>query len=176
MKPAAAHLNAIGRVSRELSGLGLVPVMVGGMALVFLGSRRVTRDVDFVIPHPGDRIGELVDVMYGLGFALASRVNEAGDIVATIDNPRVAAIRIRTDAPLSVYFLNAKTRLRIDLLFDFPIAAAELAANAVATKVQSHVFQLASEADLLRLKEIARERRSVPGDADDIAFLKSRRR
>jgi hypothetical protein len=28
---------------------------VGGMALVILGSRRVTRVFDFVIPHPGPR-------------------------------------------------------------------------------------------------------------------------
>jgi hypothetical protein len=78
------------------------------------------------------------------------------------------------DGPLSVYFVNLKTRLRIDLLFDFPIAAAELAANAVRTKVQSRVFRVASESDLLRLKEIAASKRSRPGDAEDIAFLTGR--
>ena len=39
------RLRAVGESVRGLSGLGLEPVLVGGMALVVLGSRRVTRDV-----------------------------------------------------------------------------------------------------------------------------------
>jgi hypothetical protein len=35
---------------------------------------------------------------------------------------------------------------------------------------------VASEADPLRLEEIACEHRSSPGDAEDIAFLERRRR
>jgi hypothetical protein len=38
------------------------------------------------------------------------------------------------------------------------------------------VFEIASEQDLLRLKRIAKAARSAPGDAEDIAFLESRRR
>jgi hypothetical protein len=41
--------------------------------------------------------------------------------------------------------------------------------------VRSHRFRVASEADLLRLKRIARARRSVPGDVEDLAFLEARR-
>ena len=54
-------------------------------------------------------------------------MNRAGDVTATIDNPRVAVTRLRLDAPASAYFLNPETGLRIDLLFDFPLPAAELA-------------------------------------------------
>jgi hypothetical protein len=36
------------------------------------------------------------------------------------------------------------------------------------------VLRVASESDLLRLKKIARDRRSSPGDAEDIAFLEAR--
>ena len=54
------YLEDVGAVVRELSGLGLTPVLVGGMALVILGSRRVTRDFDFVIAKPDDRLEVLL--------------------------------------------------------------------------------------------------------------------
>jgi hypothetical protein len=169
-------VDEVGDVVEALRALGLDPVLVGGMALVVLGSRRVTRDFDFVIAHPGDRLEEVVDVFYDRGLELASRLSNEGDITTTIDNRRVAAARLRLDAPASAYFLNPDTGLRVDLLFDFPVPASTLAARAVRTKVQSHVFRIASDEDLLRLKEIAQAHRSSPGDAQDIAFLEARRR
>jgi hypothetical protein len=170
---AAAELNEAAQIADGLHDIGLGPVLVGGMALVLLGSRRVTRDFDFVIRQPGDRLNALVDLFYDRGFELASKVNDSGDIVATIDNPRVAGVRLRLDQPASAYFWHRTKRLRIDLLFDFPVAAAELAANAVETKIRGRVLNVASAADLLRLKEIAANNRSAAGDAQDIEFLKA---
>jgi hypothetical protein len=170
---AADELNEAGAVADGLSGIGLQPVLVGGMALVLLGSRRITRDFDFVIPQPGDRVNALVDLFYDRGFELASKTNDAGDIVATIDNRRVAGVRLKLDAPASVFFWHRTKRLRIDLLFDFPVAAAELAANAVETRIRGHVLSIASATDLLRLKEIAASKRSAAGDTQDIEFLKA---
>lgn len=171
----ASHLEAVGSVVDGLSALGLDPILVGGMALVVLGSRRVTRDFDFVVGHPRGDLGRAIDVFYDRGFELASRVDENGDVTATIDNRRVASARLRIDAPLSAYFVNRGTGLRIDLLFDFPLPASTLAAKARRLKVGSTTLRVAAEADLLRLKKIARAERSVPGDADDIAFLEARR-
>ena len=170
---AAAELNEAARVADGLRGIGLEPVLVGGMALVLLGSRRITRDFDFVIRQPGDRLNALVDLFYDRGFELASKTNDAGDVVATIDNRRVAGIRLKLDAPASAFFWHSTKRLRIDLLFDFPVAAAELAANAVETRIRGRVLNVASAADLLRLKEIAANKRSAAGDAQDIEFLKA---
>jgi hypothetical protein len=68
------------------------------------------------------------------------------------------------------------TGLRIDLLFDFPIPAATLIEHATRTRIRTHTFDIASEEDLLRLKQIAHAARSAPGDAEDIAFLVSRRK
>ena len=175
MQDAASHLDDVETVVRALADLGLEPVLVGGMALVILGSRRVTRDFDFVIAAPGERLPRLVDVLYGRGLELASRVNRAGDVTATIDNRRLAAARLRLDAPSSAYFVNPETGLRIDLLFDYPVPAATIAKHATRTKIRSRVLRVASERDLLRLKKIARDRRSAPGDAEDIAFLEARR-
>jgi hypothetical protein len=171
----AAHLDSVARVVDELAALGLQPVLVGGMALVALGSRRVTRDFDFVVPHPREQLERLVGVFYDHGLELAARVNADGDVTATLDNRRVAAIRLRLDAPASAYFQHPVTRLRIDLLFDFPLPAATLARRAVRTTIQSSRLLIASEDDLLQLKLLASANRAAPGDREDIAFLEARR-
>lgn len=175
MPDISTHLDEVGEVASALADLGLEPVLVGGMALVIIGSRRVTRDFDFVIAEPGSRLESVVDVFYDRGLELASRLSAEGDVTATIDNRRVAVSRLRIDAPSSAYFYNSSTGLRIDLLFDFPLPAVVLARRAVRTKVRGHVLRVASEADLLRLKRIAKQQRSSPGDTEDIAFLESRR-
>ncbi len=176
MSDPADFVQTVGEIVRDLRALDLEPVLVGGMALVVLGSRRVTRDFDFVVAHPGDRLAAVVGLFYDRGFELASRLNDTGEVVSTIASRKVAAVRLRVDAPASAYFFNANTGLRIDLLFDFPIPAATLAEHATRTRIRAHVFDVASEEDLLRLKQIARTARSAPGDAEDIAFLESRLR
>ena len=165
------YLAVVGEIEGRLRDLGLEPVLVGGMALVILGSRRVTRDFDFVVAHPATRLVALIDVFYDRGLELGARVDDDGEIIATIGNRKVAAARVRIDAPESAYFLNWTTELRIDLLFDFPIQASTLAARASRTKIRGQSLAIASAADLLTLKEIAKARRSVAGDVQDIAFL-----
>ena len=169
-----AYLDTAAAVATELRALGLEPVMVGGMALVALGSRRVTHDFDFVVHRPAERLADVVDAFYRRGFELVSRVNDDGDVVATIDNRNIAKARLKIDEPDSAYFYNPDTLLRIDLLFDFPLPAAALAARATRLKVAGHVFAIASEEDLLELKRIAKSARAFAGDAQDIAFLESR--
>ena len=175
MPGPADYLDEVGALVEQLRHLGLKPVLVGGMALVVLGSRRVTRDFDFVVAHPGERLESLIDVLYDRGLELAARLNDAGDVTSTIGNRKVASVRLRLDAPVSAYFFNPQTGLRVDLLFDYPVPAATLAESATGTKVRSHTFHIASERDLLHLKRIAKVHRSSPGDAEDIAFLEARR-
>ena len=172
----ADQLETVGKVVDRLTNLGLEPVLVGGMALVMLGSRRVTRDFDFVIARPDARLESLLDVFYELGMELASRVDANGDVTATIGSRKVAGIRLRIDAPVTAYFFNRETDLRIDLLFDFPLPAATLLEGATRKKVRSQVFRIASEEDLLRLKKIAAADRRLPSDTEDIAFLEARRK
>lgn len=168
------HLASAAEIVDALTAVGFEPILVGGMALVTLGSRRVTQDFDFVIAAPGDRVKDVIDVFYDRGLELIARFGPHGEVVATIDNPRVAAIRLRIDAPSSAHFYHSESALRVDLLFDFPVPAAELAARASSTAIRSHRLRVAAEADLLRLKKLARSQRSAPGDAEDIAFLESR--
>jgi len=70
----ADHLRIVARITQQLRGAGLEPVLVGGMALVVLGSRRVTRDFDFVVADPGLRLDSVVDAFYGQGLELVSRL------------------------------------------------------------------------------------------------------
>jgi predicted nucleotidyltransferase len=176
MAEPADHIRLVAKIVQELRALGFEPVLIGGMALVVLGSRRVTRDFDFVVADPGNRLDSLVDVFYGHGLELVSRLDEGGNVTATIDSRRVASIRLRLDRPASVYFFTVRTGLRIDLLFDFPVPAADLVARATRLTIRGQSLLVASEEDLLRLKRAAAAARSVPGDADDIAFLESRKR
>jgi hypothetical protein len=170
------HLGQVGEVVAALAAMGLQPTLVGGMALVVLGSRRVTRDFDFVVAHPRERLGALVELLYGRGFELASRHDEHGDIGATIDNPRVATARLRLDTPVNASFLDPATRLRIDLLFDFPVPAAVIAARAARRTISSVVLHIASDHDLLHLKRLALADRPSASDAQDVAFLEARLR
>ena len=176
MPGTSDYADEVGSLVREMQVLGLTPILVGGMALVLLGSQRVTRDFDFVIAKPNEHLNALIEVLYARGLELVSRLNDAGEVVSTIDNRRIAVIRLRIDAPASAGFFNPTTGLRVDLLFDFPILAAELAQGATKIRVRSRALHVASERDLLRLKRIAKRQRSSPGDTLDIAFLETRRR
>lgn len=172
MNNASNYIEAVGQIVEELERLNVMPILVGGMALVILGSSRVTQDFDFVISKDVLNYETLLEVFYKNGFELASKVDESGKILTTIDNQRVAAIRLRLDAPASVYFLNHKTGLRIDLLFDFPVSANELAGRAQKKKIRSYTIRVADKKDLLRLKEIAHKDRGLAADAQDLEFLK----
>ena len=173
MPDSSPYLQQLGKLLPDLEEIGLQPVLVGGMALVILGSRRVTEDYDFVISQEGLNRKDLMKVFYRNGFELASKIDKNGAIIDTIDNQNVAAARMAIDTPASIYFLNKKTQLRIDLLFDFPLPAKELIRRAEKKKIQSCVFRVASKEDLLRLKEIANQDRNLATDAQDLEFLKN---
>lgn len=173
MTKISNYIEEVGQLTMELEVIGLIPVLVGGMALVILGSRRVTRDFDFLIPTTeANQQAALLKIFYQRGFELAAKVNKEGDIIRTINNPKIAAIRLRLDSPSSIYFLNKKTGLRIDLLFDFPLPASAIARRAQKKKIRSFTFYIASQEDLLRLKEIAYQDRASAADAQDLEFLK----
>ena len=173
MPEPADALEIVGNIVDDLRDAGLSPVLIGGMALVVLGSRRITRDFDFVVSTREGNRREVVDILFDRGLELASRLSDTGDVVATIRNRRVADSRLRIDAPPAAFFYNPATRLRVDLLFDFPMAASALADRATRLTIRGHRFAVASAEDLLELKRIARRARSAPGDAEDIAFLES---
>lgn len=170
------QLKLVSTVIKQLQTIGFSPILIGGMALVILGSKRVTYDFDFVISKQEDELLQaLVDVFYKNKMELVAKIGPTNDILSTIDNPKMAGIRLRIDKPESAYFYNEQLDLRIDILFDFPLLADELIKGATIKKINSVNFTVASEEDLIKLKKIARSKRSKPGDSDDLAFLMSRR-
>jgi hypothetical protein len=165
-------LVAVGELLKDLDPLGCEATLVGGMALVTLGSPRVTKDFDFLVVEEAREQKALVQALYEHGFQLASRTDGRGAIVRTIDNQRVAAARLRMDRPKSAYFYNRRLGLRVDLLFDFPIDAREVRRRATRKTIRSYSFHIASTPDLIRMKEIAASDRKVSSDLQDLEFLK----
>jgi hypothetical protein len=165
-------IGAVGELLDDLTGLGYEPTLVGGMALVVLGSPRVTKDFDFLVIEEAREQGALIQTFYRHGFELASNTDEHGNIVRTIDSAKVASARLRVDRPKSAYFYRQDLELRVDLLFDFPIRAHEVRGRSTRKKIRSFVFHIAGKEDLIRMKEIATRERRVPSDAQDLEFLR----
>lgn len=165
-------IDIVGRLIEALDAKGLQPVLVGGMALVIMGSQRVTKDFDFLISFHEETIGSIVDVFYQFGFELISKFTQEREVLRTLDNPRIAAARLKIDLPDSCYFFNRDNRLKIDLLFDFPLPAKEVSSRSHKIFVKSHDFRLACREDLIRLKEIAYADRRSANDAQDLEFLR----
>jgi hypothetical protein len=165
-------LVAVGEVLKDLARLGCEPTLVGGMALVTLGSPRVTKDFDFLVVEEAREQKALVQVLYEHGFQLASRTDGQGAIIQTIDSQQAAAARLRIDRPKSAYFYNGTLGLRVDLLFDFPIDARGVHRRSTRKRIQSYSFHIASTPDLIRMKEIAASDRKASTDLQDLEFLK----
>ncbi len=166
-------LQEIAPLVDALEEKGLQPVLVGGMALVVLGSQRITKDFDFLVSCR-DLSSDLVAVIYRQGYELVTKFNEAGEVARTVDNPKVAAARLKMDKPRSAFFYDRRTGLRVELLLDFPLPARDIAANAAKIGKKPAVLRVASPEDLFRLKEIAYADRKSAADAQDLDFLRKR--
>jgi predicted nucleotidyltransferase len=171
MSKTVDYLDKAVTIAKALEARGLEPVLIGGMALAILGSQRITNDFDFLISAQESTIADVVEVFYEQGLELVSKLNK-GEVTRTIDNKNVAIARLKLDSPSSAYFFDPKTQVKIDLLFDFPLAAKEVAARANKVRIKSSTVRVASTEDLIRLKELAYADRRSASDAQDLDFLK----
>jgi len=172
MASSDGYLRTVGALAVALDAQGFEPVLVGGMALVLLGSQRVTRDFDLLVSTQGASTEDLVRLMYRHRLELVTKFTPEGEVKRTVDNVRIAVAKLRTDPPQSLFFCNLKTGLRVDLLLDFPLPAHQLAQRAEKVKVGSGGLRVASPQDLLQLKEIAYADRRSASDAQDLEFLR----
>lgn len=168
----ADPLQEIFPLLNALEKMGLQPVLVGGMALVVLGSQRVTKDFDLLV-STAELSGDLVELIYRRGYELVTKLNKAGEVERTIDNPKVAAARLKLEKPRSVFFYDRKSGLRIDLLLDFPLPTRDIADRAAKVGKRPRILRVAAPEDLLRLKEIAYADRKSAADAHDLEFLRT---
>lgn len=173
MKKETDHLTIVAELSEALALKGFTPVLVGGMALVIMGSRRVTWDFDFIISLQSAVIDDMVDIFYKKGFELVSKLDGKNNVIRTIDNKNIANARLKIDVPESAFFYNTQTQLKVDLMFDFPFSAHQIASRSDPITIKSHTIRIASQEDLLKLKELAYKDRGLSTDAQDIEFLKT---
>ena len=172
IKTATSQLELATQILEELNQFGIEATMIGGMALVTLGSQRVTQDYDFLVDKKFREQRELVNVFYRHGFEFVSKM-EKGNIIRTVDNQNVAFAKIQIDEPTTAFFYKHDIGLRMDVLFDFPYSAAEVRARATKKKVEGTVIHIASIEDLIKMKEIAYADRKKSTDLQDLEFLKS---
>jgi len=166
------YFDIVGPLVQELEARHLSPVLVGGVALVALGSQRVTKDFDFLVSRQDSTLEEITKIFYKHGFELVSKFNEKREIVRTIDNANIAAVRLKMDAPDSAFFYYPEKDFKVDILIDFPLPAREIAEKSMTIKVKKYPIRIASTEDLIRLKEIAYADRKSASDAQDLEFLK----
>jgi hypothetical protein len=176
MAASDGYLRTVGRLAGELEAQGFEPVLVGGMALVLLGSQRVTRDFDLLVSTQGPPTEDLVRLMYRHHLELVTKFSPERDVKRTVDNVRIDVARLKAERPRSLFFCDPKTGLRVDLLLDFPLPAHPVAGRAESVKVGSDRLRVASTEDLIRLKEIAYADRRSASDAQDLEFLKRKTR
>ncbi len=172
MNKQTEDFNTVTSLVKELEAKGFTLTLVGGMALVSMGSQRVTYDFDFLTSLKDGVIDKITEIFFNKGFELITKLNAQKEVIRTIDNKNIAAARLKIDQPQSALFFQPVSELRVDLLFDFPISAHEVAGRAHQVKIGPQMIRVASREDLLTLKEIAYKDRGLPTDAQDIEFLK----
>ncbi len=166
-------IPAVTKLLHELDTLGYQATLIGGTALILLGSERVTKDADFLMVKSAREQRKFIQAFYKHGFEIISKLNEKKEVVRTVDNVNVAFARLQMDMPVSVFFYNHKIKFRIDALFDFPYSAAEVRSRATKKKVEGTTIYVASIEDLIRMKEIAYANRKKSTDLQDLEFLKN---
>ncbi|HEX7897636.1 MAG TPA: hypothetical protein VF950_07730 [Planctomycetota bacterium] len=176
MAASDGYLRTVGALAAALDARGFEPVLVGGMALVLLGSQRVTRDFDLLVSTQGPSTEDLVRLMYRHRLELVTKFSPEGEVKRTVDNVRIAVAKLKAERPRSLFFSDPKTGLRVDLLLDFPLPAHAVAGRAEKINVGSGRLRIASTEDLRRLKEIAYADRRSASDAQDLEFLKRKTR
>ncbi len=165
------HARVVVALAAELEAGGFEPVLVGGMALALLGSQRITRDFDLLVVDRERSAGRIADIMYQHGLELVTKFSPEGEVLHTVDSRKVATIKLEQQKPRSIPFYHPTTRLRVDLLMDFPLPAHEITDRATKVRVARGHLRIATRDDLIRLKEIARKDRTSATDAQDLEFL-----
>ena len=185
-------------LTRALVGRGIVPIVVGGVAMRFYESPRVTQDLALAIRTLD--VDDTIDLMYDLSYLLVTGVDaEAARLAANrhaaqrwlaVENPGslsfVAAptdVRGATEAPgegvsaeepppdhRMVNHTSIEIESQVDFLYELAVPYPRLKSRSREIDVSGTTLLVASPADLIALKE-ARSDRSADDEAD-IAFLK----
>ena len=170
------HLKAVTALAEDLGQAGLQAVLVGGMALIILGSRRITMDFDLLVDAATLKPEVLIAIMYRHNFKLVTRFNPDGTALRSADNANVAAAKLKMELPKSLHFWDHRTGLLVDLLLDFPVPARDVILRATRVSNSGGTLRIAAREDLIHLKDIAHRERKKASDAQDLEFLRGLKR
>ena len=168
MEPVPAPLEA---ALRALTSGGHTPVLVGGFAARLLGFPELTEDFDLDVGGKDpERKAAAVRLMYGVGFRLVSRLDDrTGEPAEFVGSEDDAAVHVRSADPSVAFFWEPSARVRVDLLFDFPLPAADLARRA--RRVAD--LPVASAEDLRDLYRTSYNYRRHPKDLRALEFVEA---
>lgn len=157
--PTGLLVEALKTIHADLGELGARHALVGGLAVSARAEPRTTRDVDLAVLVEGDADAER------LLFALGARGYAVAALIEQTRTKRLATARLRwrTDGTDSVI---------VDLLFASSGVEPEVVRDADLTELVPGVFiPVATTADLIALKVLARDDRTRPQDFDDLRAL-----
>lgn len=104
-------------------------MLVGRFALILLGSQHLTKDFDLAV-DVDNQLQRKLDAarqMYDAGFCLVTTIAEAtGKVEEILPEAEAGVDQLKAADSNIAFFWNAEERIRIDLLFDFPLPTKEL--------------------------------------------------
>lgn len=154
--------TSLERIARDLDALVPAWALVGGLAVSARAEPRTTRDVDIAVACAND------DEAEGLVYALQSKGYR---VLATIEQKamkRLATVRL---APPD----DVDSGAVVDLLFASSGIEREIAGRAERLEILPGLsMRVATTADLVAMKVLARDDRRRPQDADDLRTLLAR--
>lgn len=156
--PNQGLAQAVSRVAAELDAADAQYALVGGLAVSARAEPRTTRDVDLAVSVPDDTAAEQL---------LFSLQRKGYSVFSLVEQERVGRLA-------TARLLGAKRRgeVIVDLLFASSGIEAEVVQRADRVSIAPGVtLPVATVADLMAVKVLARDDRSRPQDWDDLRAL-----
>lgn len=164
----------ISRVAALLMNEEIMPVLIGGMAMVVYGSTRMTRDCDFAAKKNDETLRRSVVAMMNDGFGVIFGWDAAAYEPTKVEMEKdIAAPWAVIDRPESIWFWHPTARVRIDLVFDLPVPIEDLHSRSQKRTIEGTRILIAAPEDLKRMKEKAlADRPSRITDEQDLVYLR----
>lgn len=166
--------RVIARVSKALADVDIPTVLIGGIALVVLGSSRATRDCDLAAAKTDTVFRAAIGVMIDLGFGVIFGWDPEKYEPTKCDmDKKISGSWAVIQQPESIWFWHLEEKMRFDLVFDLPVPLDEMLARARAISIHGARIHIASPEDLIRMKEasLAANPERI-SDEQDLVFLR----
>lgn len=144
-------------VLSDLVRLSVQPVLIGGAAVVLLGGRRVTPDLDLSIS--ARELDDILSILYRNDFQVVAGwtydASGAERVATTFSSPDSAKRAILRDNRRAFRTVHAKTGFMLDIWLELHIPHHELLSAGMDMKIGGHTIRVASATHLIELKKKA---------------------